>query len=225
MPLFLLLETSSDICSVALSENEKILALREDKNKEHVSLITVFIDEVLKSQSKNISDLSAIAVSAGPGSYTGLRVGISAARGLALAGNLPILAISSLLALASGADFLSDKTLLCPVINSRKGEVFFALFDSQLRELIPASPAPDDEAFFERLPLQHNISIFAGASEKLLKKNHPNNFCFIPNILPSATLLAGLAYKKFMRGDYNKSGGIEPIYVKEFYSGSAIKTI
>ena len=134
MALILNIETSTSVCSVALCEDGEIISQRENnEGKSHASLLTVFIDEILKEASVNIKKIDAIAVSKGPGSYTGLRIGVSVAKGLCYGVDLKLISINTLQSMAFGAILkfleLEENMLLCPMIDARRMEVYSALFN------------------------------------------------------------------------------------------------
>jgi tRNA threonylcarbamoyladenosine biosynthesis protein TsaB len=140
MNLILNIETATEICSVALSNGEEIIDYRENsEGKSHASLLTVFIDEILKAHQTKVEDLSAVAISMGPGSYTGLRIGVSVAKGLCYAHNTPLLAISTLQIMVNqfidlkGQQALNfpEHALLCPMIDARRHEVYAAMYDAR----------------------------------------------------------------------------------------------
>ena len=137
--MILCLETATNLCSVALCDNERLVSLRESHDtKSHASLITVFIDEILKEQGLKVSNLKAIAVSRGPGSYTGLRIGVSVAKGIAYALSIPLIGIDTTLSMFMGfkgkGRLESENTgnlLFCPMLDARRMEVYNALFDAK----------------------------------------------------------------------------------------------
>ena len=144
MASILCIETSTEVCSVALSTDGKVAAAREDKSgKNHAQLLTCFVDEVMKSMNIPFNQLDAIAVSGGPGSYTGLRIGVSTAKGLCFASGLPLIAIPSLEAMAHhvicNPDIYSitekESLLYCPMIDARRMEVYTAIYNNQLVKL------------------------------------------------------------------------------------------
>ena len=139
MSLILNIETSTNTCSVALAQNGELLSYKEEHNiQSHASLITVFIDEVLQNAKKKASELDAVAVSIGPGSYTGLRIGLSCAKGLCYALNIPLITIDSLESLAQG--MISEKydanALYLPLIDARRNEVYYAIFNAKGEALV-----------------------------------------------------------------------------------------
>src|ERR1700744_3119118 len=143
MSLILQIETATTVCSVALSENGSVLTYKElEQRNVHAEIITLFIDKVLKTVDKQYQDLDAVAVSCGPGSYTGLRIGISVAKGLCFALDIPLIAIETLEGMADGIisqNTLDGDTLLCPMIDARRMEVFTAVFNAKGDRVKPTS--------------------------------------------------------------------------------------
>ena len=142
MSLILNLETSTQICSVSLSEDGNVIGWKEDsEGRNHAKLLTVFIEDLLKEKGLNPEDLDAIAVSKGPGSYTGLRIGVSAAKGMAYALSIPLISVNTLKMLASGylqnhQELRSQQNILvCPMIDARRMEVYSAIYDTSLSEI------------------------------------------------------------------------------------------
>jgi len=151
--LILLLETATSRCSVALSENGIIIAHKEASERNiHASHITLFIEELMINSGKNYSDLNAVAVSKGPGSYTGLRIGVSTAKGLCYALDIPLLGIETLEAMSAGLlaqNDLQDSDLLVPMIDARRMEVYTGIFDKDLNVHEPVSAKIVDSSSFD----------------------------------------------------------------------------
>ncbi len=139
MPIILHLETSTPVCSVAISNGDTILALREtDEHNSHSSHISLFIQECLQASNVKITDIDAVAVSSGPGSYTGLRIGYSTAKGICYAIEKPLIQVDTLLSLAHGtknSNDISSNSYICPMIDARRMEVYMTLFDHNFNEI------------------------------------------------------------------------------------------
>ena len=161
--LILLLETATSSCSVALSENGKIIAVREAKERHiHASHITLFIEELMIQTGKKYSDLKAVAVSKGPGSYTGLRIGVSTAKGLCYALDIPLLGIDTLEAMASGLLSkmeVQQSDLLIPMIDARRMEVYTGIFQKDLKVIEPVNAKIVDASSFDQFsdPVKNNF--------------------------------------------------------------------
>ncbi len=225
MTKILHIDTAGQFCSVALSENYTLKGLLEtDEINAHARLITIFIDQVIKNQNLSPEDLDAVAVSSGPGSYTGLRIGVSAAKGLCYALSIPLLAIPSLQAMAVGMieaakkeNTLKPETLFCPMIDARRMEVYTALFDKNGKAIRETSAEIIDENSFAQ-ELSLNPLSFAGSGaakcKTLLSGN--GNALFQDNFEPSAKFMIPLAMDRFLQKQWEDIAYFEPFYLKEF---------
>jgi tRNA threonylcarbamoyladenosine biosynthesis protein TsaB len=226
MSLILQIETATTICSVALSENGNVLAYREiNQRNVHAEVITIFIDEILKTVNKRYEDLDAVAVSCGPGSYTGLRIGVSVAKGLCFALDKPLIAVETLEAITDGIiaqNIFDDKdnVLLCPMIDARRMEVFTAVFDIHGNRVRPTSAEIIDENSFSDL-LQNNKMIFFGdGAEKCQAILGVNpNAQILAGFLNSARYLTKRATEKYLAKDFENTAYFEPYYLKDFIAG------
>ncbi len=219
MSLILNIETSTTLCSVSIAKEGKIIETKEiNEGYTHAENLHVFIEEVLKKADKTPKDLNAIAVGGGPGSYTGLRIGVSAAKGLAFALQIPMIAINTLQIMAATAIQQNRfDVLFCPMLDARRMEVYTAIFDVNLNTVKETSPqiiSEEDISFFN---IGKPICFFGDGMLKckdLLKKIPSSTF--IDNIVPSAVALAELAYQKQQKGQFEDVAYFEPFYLKEF---------
>ncbi|HEY9114749.1 MAG TPA: tRNA (adenosine(37)-N6)-threonylcarbamoyltransferase complex dimerization subunit type 1 TsaB [Bacteroidales bacterium] len=228
MATILHIETSSQVCSVSVSKNGNVAAIKESTDKNsHAELVTIFSEEVLKETGKAFSDLDAIAVSMGPGSYTGLRIGVSTAKGFCFAIDKPLIAISTLEAMACGmvkfakkSGFIHKNHLFCPMIDARRMEVYTAVFDSELKTIQEISAEIIDETSFAELLEKHPI-LFAGDGAEKCKDlfSSEKNAHFLDDFNPSSAFMAELAEKKFNAGNFENLAYFEPFYLKDFVSG------
>ena len=180
MPLILSLDTSTQICSVALASDGKLLGMRESTDdKSHSRLLSVFIQEILSEHSLEVSGLDAIAVSMGPGSYTGLRIGVSTAKGIAYGSDIPLIGISTLDALVSGAmqnkeikSILEKEntTMLCPMIDARRMEVYTAVYSSSGKMTEDVSASIINENSYIKDFEKGNIVFFGNGAGKCMEK-------------------------------------------------------
>ncbi|HNW70567.1 MAG TPA: tRNA (adenosine(37)-N6)-threonylcarbamoyltransferase complex dimerization subunit type 1 TsaB [Bacteroidales bacterium] len=225
MALILHIETATNICSVALSDNKKLLALRETaKTNSHSELVTVFIQEVMAEAKTALQQIDAVSVSMGPGSYTGLRIGVSVAKGLCYALDKPLISVGTLTAMAYGAvqqtTEMDSTLLLCPMLDARRMEVYYALYTKNLDEFQePAAEIMDEHSFSELLK-SHNLLLFGDGMEKcktLFEKNSAVNF--IDGFLPSAKFMILPALEKFRTGNFENVAYFEPFYLKDFIAG------
>jgi len=210
------IETTTTNCSVSLSFEGETLVLKEDYNNKysHAERLHVYIDAVLKEANIKSGQLDAIAVSKGPGSYTGLRIGVSAAKGLCFALDKPLISISTLEALAHQVE--TNKGCIVPMLDARRLEVYSAVFDSNYNQIRETQAQVLDEASFNSY-LEEGKTYFIGNGVAKTKDiiTHKNAL-FIENKLPSANEMSPLAYDKFKKSDTEDVAYFEPFYLKDF---------
>jgi tRNA threonylcarbamoyladenosine biosynthesis protein TsaB len=218
------IETATDVCSVALSSGGKVIAEQSSSEKlSHASELMPLINRLLDNIGIQPSDLDAVSVSSGPGSYTGLRIGVSTAKGIAYALNIPLIAVGSLQSAAAGILDLSnpsDDDLIIPMIDARRMEVFMAVYNRQLKELKASSPLIVDESSFEEwLP---GRIIFGGSGAAKLKTmfGANPNVVFVDGNIHNAAYAAKLAFARFEAGEFDNTAYFEPVYGKEFVAGA-----
>ena len=214
MSLILQIETSTTSCSVALAKDGKLLSAKTINQRNiHAEVITVFIGEIFAANGLTFEEMDAVAVSSGPGSYTGLRIGVSTAKGLCFSLDKPLIAVETLQAMASGylsrIKEVSGEFLLCPMIDARRMEVYTALFDQQLNRLEATSAQIIDEESFKQHLDQHKIVFFGdGAAKcKTVLGHHAN------------AVLTQLAAAKFQQKQFEDVAYFEPYYLKDFIAG------
>ncbi|WP_204344914.1 tRNA (adenosine(37)-N6)-threonylcarbamoyltransferase complex dimerization subunit type 1 TsaB [Psychroserpens algicola] len=216
MSLILNIETSTTNCSVSLSKQGETLVLKEDNNASysHAESLHVFMDSVLKSAHIKKEELDAIAVSKGPGSYTGLRIGVSAAKGLSYALGIPLISVSTLEALAYQVQVTEG--VIVPMLDARRLEVYSAIYDSSHQQ-IRAIEAQilDENAFLDYLNKGVVYFIGNGVSKTKDLINH-KHAKFIEGKLPSANEMSSLAYEKYKKSDIEDVAYFEPFYLKDF---------
>lgn len=225
-PVFLLLETATPVCSVALSQGDRILAIREsDEEKSHSAKLTLFMKEVLDEAAITPSSVDAIAVSKGPGSYTGLRIGVSATKGFAYGNKIPVIGVSTLQALSFSAishpSFTNHKKkypslVLCPMLDARRMEVYTAMFDQHCQPISAISAEIIDENSFKETLQNHPILIFGDGSDKIKEILKHENAIFQEGIMPSAKHLLTPALESFKRREFENTAYFEPYYLKDF---------
>ena len=203
MASILCLETSTEVCSVALAIDGIIVEEREDKSgKNHAQLLACFAEEVMKAQNKPFQQLDAVAVSGGPGSYTGLRIGVSTAKGLCYAAGLPLIAIPSLEAMAhhvikntyTGIE-KSEPLYYCPMIDARRMEVYAAIYDQKMQLIRNIQAYIIDHLSFSEFLVNHKILFFGNGADKCKTSIQHPNALFLDNITTSASHMAELAEK------------------------------
>ena len=222
--ILLHIETSTNVCSVALSENSDCLFFKSNADgMSHAALLSVFIAEaleVLKSQGKS---LSAVAVSSGPGSYTGLRIGVSTAKGLCYGLDIPLIALSTLEVLTAEAIKIlnsSENVLLCPMIDARRMEVYSAFYDTDLNLKRAISADIIDSDSYSDI-LGQTVYFFGNGAEKCKSTLTHSNARFIDNLVPLAINMIPLALKAFSKQQFVDTAYFEPFYLKEFQTTSA----
>ncbi len=220
MTYILCIETSTTNCSVALTKNETVIALKEDYDTKysHAERLHNFIDIVVKEAGVRLKDLSAIAVSKGPGSYTGLRIGVSAAKGLCYALDIPLLSVPTLQSLALQVKIEQDGVVI-PMIDARRMEVYAAVF-SNTNILVRETMAEilDESSFLEYLE-KGKVYFIGNGVEKFSAICNNDQAVFVQNKLPSANEMAILSYAKFLKKDFEDVSYFEPYYLKDFLIG------
>ena len=224
------LETATPVCSVALNNGTDTLALRECKGQNaHSEKITIFIDEVLKEAGIQYQQLDAIAVSKGPGSYTGLRIGVSTAKGVCYAADKPLMAIDTLHAMAYGmrdklGAQLQPSDLLVPMIDARRMEVYCSVFDADLHRVKDTEAVVfDNSSHFS--PLTSDLStsrlwLFGDGAPKLKELfKEVSEIQIIDDFAPSAAYMATLSNQALKAGDFVDVAYFEPFYLKDFIAG------
>lgn len=228
--LILALETATAVSSAAIFEGEQLLGhVAYHTQRTHARLLTVMVERLLADLDLQPSQLSAIGISGGPGSYTGLRVGVSTAKGLAMALDKPLLAISSLEALAwTVQDFASaQNALICPMIDARRMEAYTAVFSAEVEEIrsIQAQIIEED-AFSEILSQQKVVFCGDGAAKcKTLLEAQSSNAIVLDERLSSAAFMGKPLFKKFQQGQFEDLIHYEPFYLKDFVASISRKKL
>lgn len=226
--MILCIETSTAVCSVALVENGNVIALRESLDgQNHAEKITIFIDEIMKETNVVYKDLDAIAVSMGPGSYTGLRIGVSTAKGFCYALEKPLIAVDTLAAMAYG--FISSQlsaisnqstAILCPMIDARRMEVYTAFFNEKLERTSETEALVIDENSFMELKQNNHLYLFGDGADKLATLfENDKNITVVEKFHCSAAYMATLAEEAFKNKDFVDVAYFEPFYLKNFVPG------
>lgn len=226
MANILLLETATPVCSVVLAEDGKNIAHRESSEQNaHSSCLSVFIDEVMKEAGVDFRSLDAVCISSGPGSYTGLRIGTSTAKGLCYALGKPLLAIETLQAMANW--FLQKNPdyqgFVCPMIDARRMEVYTAMFDSNGNRLTPTTAEIIDGDSFADFLVKDRVAFFGDGAEKTktLLSGNVNAVYDIPFEI-SAEGLSVDAEKKMQDSEFEDVAYFEPFYLKDFVAAKPV---
>jgi tRNA threonylcarbamoyladenosine biosynthesis protein TsaB len=218
LAIILNIETSTSVCSVAIGKEGEVISFIETAEQNtHASKLTLFIEEVLKETGLKISDLDAIAVSSGPGSYTGLRIGYSTAKGLCYAADKPLITVNTLQSLAYGARSLrndDEKTFYCPMIDARRMEVYCALYSSQLEEKLPIQAKILDEASFSDFFAVSQPIVFCGNGAFKIPEITNSPFAIIENTACSSKNMVYFSYDSFKNAIFEDIAYSTPLYVK-----------
>jgi len=233
MSLILNIETSTELCSVCLADKYTLLSKRNSfDEKSHASQLTIFIEEIFAEFKISVSDLSAIAVSQGPGSYTGLRIGVSTAKGIAYAADKPLIAVDSYNAMANAVkqqifnnkDFVSNY-LLCPMIDAKRMEVYTSLYNSDLETIEKINAKIIDENSFTDLLSKQRIYFFGNGSDKFKNIIKSENAVFVENIFSYSEYMIQQSYTAFQNQKFEDIAYFEPFYLKDFVASLPKKNI
>lgn len=220
MAYLLHIESTSTVCSVALSEDLNIIASRSENNGySHAEKLHVFIRDIMQESGLSLQQLNAVAVSSGPGSYTGLRIGFSSAKGLAYALQIPLIVVDSLKALAYKAkQNMPGKDAYCPMVDARRMEVYTALYKENLTELKAPNAlvlSGETTSFFET---GLSLCCFGDGMPKAKDLlSNIKNISFLDNMMPDAESLVSLAVEKYNSGMFSDVAYAEPMYLKDFF--------
>ncbi|KAA8484146.1 tRNA threonylcarbamoyladenosine biosynthesis protein TsaB [Arcticibacter tournemirensis] len=223
MALILQIETATTSCSVALSRDGNTIAVKElNERNAHASSVTLFIEDVMKAGNYSMKDLDAVSVSMGPGSYTGLRIGVSTAKGLCYALDIPLISVNTLTSMASKMQeqYQTREVLFCPMIDARRMEVYTAVFDKAVNVLQPVEAKIIDSDSFAEL-LDQNIVVFFGDGAPKCKDvlGANPNAVFVDDFINSAADMSKLAFEKFGQQQFEDVAYFEPYYLKDFIAG------
>ena len=223
MGLILNLETATTVCSVALAKDRQLLSVEElNGDYTHAENLNIFIERVLQKANVALKSLDAIAISKGPGSYTGLRIGVSTAKGLCYSLDKPLIAINTLEHSAYSCSQIHGNAtdLFCPMIDARRMEVYCAIFDKENACISPTTATIIDEHSFESMLQKQKIYFFGDGAEKckgVLAGN--SNAVFIDQLFPSAKNMIHLSEKAFQNKQFEDVAYFEPFYLKDFIAG------
>ena len=222
MSLILNIETATKNCSVSLSKDGELLIIKEiaELGYSHAEKLHVFIEELLLESDQRYMDLQAVAVSQGPGSYTGLRIGISAAKGLCYALNIPMIALDTLAILAEQVQI--GDGLIVPMIDARRMEVYSAVFNAQHKKVIETQAEIITTDSFK--DYDETIYFIGDSTTKCREILTKQNFVFLKEVIyPSSKEMAKLSYQKFIKNDFVDVAYFEPLYLKDFIATTSKK--
>lgn len=231
--MIICLETSTPLCSVALCDKSGVIETRESKEgKSHAAKLTVFIEELLLNAGLSVKDLEAVVVSKGPGSYTGLRIGVSVAKGMAYAASIPLIGIETPLSMFYGITesikkrYGADKTTLyCPMLDARRMEVYYALFDARGNIVREISAETIDKNSFTQISDQVKILFFGDGCAKYRDIIQRKNIDFVDEFRISAASMQKPAYKAIGEHNFEDVAYFEPYYLKDFITSRPVKNI
>jgi len=225
MPILLNLETATTNCSVSIARNGKLLALKEHNtpNYSHSEQLHIFIQEVVKEAQLQLSDIAAIAVSKGPGSYTGLRIGVSAAKGLCFSLDVPLISISTLESMAHQVKAMTMNSMeskradfIMPLLDARRMEVYSAVFDEEIHQIRETKAEIIDRTSFSEYLEKGKVLLLGNGAEKCEGVlDHPN-ISFDTSVVPSAKEMTVLSFEKFRASEFEDVAYFEPYYLKDF---------
>lgn len=233
MSKFLLIESGTNVCSVAISSDGKVIGLRESsEDKAHASQLTLFIEQLTKETGVSISSLDAIVVSKGPGSYTGLRIGISAAKGICYAAEKPLISISSLESMVYGVAALNKAIIeknkidcFCPMIDARRMEVYTALYDNSLKVIRDTEAQVITGSTFTDILNTNKVLFFGSGAIKCRETINHINAIFVDDFAPSAQFMIPLAQELFDHKTFEDIAYFEPYYLKDFVTTISQKNL
>lgn len=224
MALILNLETATKTCSVALAKDGNLVTFKEATSEgySHAEQLNLFIEEVMHTAGYGLKEVDAIAVSAGPGSYTGLRIGTSTAKGICYALDKRLIAVNSLKALAAQLD-LNQSDKLIPMFDARRMEVYSAVYDSALNEVSATDAVVIDESSFS--DIEGTIHYFGPGAQKCSDVLNAEKFNYVPNVEVSAKGMMQLSEQLFQQGQFEDVAYFEPAYLKDFVAGKPKKLL
>lgn len=217
-PIILSIETSTSVCAIALHEQGKVVAETSlHQERSHSTHLANQVTFLLESSEYAMGDLAAVAISSGPGSYTGLRIGTSLAKGICYANEIPLIGIGSLASMALGVrDIIQREAFYIPMMDARRMEVYAQVFNRQMDEVIPPRPVLLEEFDFEPWLDERPCYFFGNGSGKAKDVLRHPNAIFVDEVVPSAVPMGKLAWDRFSNGDLDDVAYFEPNYLKEF---------
>ena len=227
-PTILYIETATDVCSVALSRGAEVIGLKEEAGgNNHAKHLLPFVDEVLKQGGCTVSDLNGVAVSVGPGSYTGLRIGVSTAKGIAYTAGIPVMAVGTLESIAQGAreswtDASAEPLQIVPMLDARRMEVFTTRYDFDMQSLEEGSAKIVDENTFAELLSEHKVLFCGNGMPKCREILSANPNAFFAEVPVSAKNMLPAALRKWQNSDFENVAYFEPFYLKEYVAAKPV---
>ena len=217
MAVILNLETATTNCSVSICKDGELLAIKENDTPSysHSEQLHVFIEDVLKEGKSALQDLDAIAVSKGPGSYTGLRIGVSSAKGLCFSLDIPLISIATLESMAHQAES-ENYDFIIPVLDARRMEVYSAIFDQSRFEVRETRAEIIDKNSFQGYTEKGKVILLGSGAEKCKSILTHKNISYDTSVVPSSRDMGALSYQKFENKEFEDVAYFEPFYLKDF---------
>ena len=231
--MILCIETATGMCSVALCDGKRVIALKESgEGRSHASLLTLFILELLSESGIKAADLDAVAVSKGPGSYTGLRIGVSAAKGISYAASIPLIGIDTtysmfhgFLGVAKDRYNITSDDLFCPLLDARRMEVYSAVFNSEGKALRNIKAEIMNSDSFSEFPVSSRLFLFGDGVEKCKNVIKRKNIVFETDFRISASSMCSPASEAFTGRHFEDVAYFEPFYLKDFLTSKPVKNV
>jgi tRNA threonylcarbamoyladenosine biosynthesis protein TsaB len=228
--MIICLETATNLCSVALIDNAGLVSIRESNEvKSHASLLTVFAGEILKNQGIKASDLDAVAVSKGPGSYTGLRIGVSVAKGIAYGASIPLIGVETTLSMFWGMKQSipesETNSFFCPMLDARRMEVYYSIYNSDGEKIKEISAEVVTEDLFADIPESQRIIFFGDGAKKCRDIINHKNAIFAEDFRISAAHMQKPVFKAFNENKFEDVAYFVPLYLKDFITSIPRKNI
>jgi tRNA threonylcarbamoyladenosine biosynthesis protein TsaB len=228
LPLILHIETSTQVCSVALSSGTECIFSKSanEEGMNHAKLLNEFVAEAMNVLNNDFHALNAVAVSSGPGSYTGLRIGVSTAKGLCYGLDIPLISVGTLdiMTVAALNSINEKEALLCPMLDARRMEVYAAVFNTSLEMVRPVCADIVDNNTYKEILDQNSVYFFGNGMNKCkpVLQQHPHAH-FIDEIIPLAENMIPLALKAYQQKQFVDTAYFEPFYLKEFHTTESKK--
>ncbi len=231
--MIICIETATNLCSVALCDSSGVLSVKESNDqRSHASMLTVYIGELFKQTGSSASDLEAVAVSKGPGSYTGLRIGVSVAKGIAFAASIPLIGIETTFSMFIGMrerirknGQLNPETIFCPMLDARRMEVYYALYNCKGKRIKDISAEIIDAGSFTSIPESFQIVFFGDGASKCRNIIGRQNSLFIDDFAMSASYMHIPAFQSLELKHFEDVAYFEPFYLKDFITTTPRKNI
>jgi tRNA threonylcarbamoyladenosine biosynthesis protein TsaB len=228
--MILYIETATNVCSAALCSGKDVISVKESVDARlHASMLTVYIGELFKEAGISATDLKAVAVSKGPGSYTGLRIGVSVAKGIAFGASLPLIGVETTLSMTMGLiqkiGKVDENTIFCPMIDAKRMEVYYALYDHSGKQIKEISADIITESYFDTIPENHKIIFFGDGAAKFSNVIKRQNIDFYDNFSLSAAFMYKPVKEAFESKRFEDAAYFEPFYLKDFVATTQRKNI